>query len=81
MMTARRMGIGLLGVVLAGPVLLAPPAPAWAQAAVLNVPAGPLETVLLAIGRQAGVQFAYDSRLTQGRRSPGVRRRPPARPG
>ena len=73
MMTARRMGIGLLGVVLAGPVLLAPTAPAWAQAAVLNVPAGPLETVLLAIGRQAGVQFAYDSRLTQGRRSPGVR--------
>lgn len=77
-MTGRRKKILLLGAALAGP-LLAPAmaAPAWAQAgttrtAALNVPAGPLETVLLAVGRQAGLHFAYDSSLTAGRRSAGV---------
>ena len=73
-MTARRMGIGLLGAALAGPLLTpAMTLPAWAQAAALNVPAGPLEAVLLAVGRQAGLHFAYDSRLTAGLRSAGVK--------
>ena len=50
----------------------APPGQAQVLAAI-DVPAGPLEPALLALGRQAGLSFAYDSALTAGRVTGGAR--------
>ncbi|AGT10662.1 TonB-dependent siderophore receptor [Paracoccus aminophilus] len=70
---ARRTRLMLTGAAL-GCASLTPitTAPAWAQTATINVPAGPLEPALLALGRQAGLTLAYDSNLTAGRRTTGA---------
>lgn len=70
---ARRTGLMLTGAVLAcAPLVPMATAPAWAQITTINVPAGPLEPALLALGRQAGLTVAYDSNLTAGRQSAGA---------
>lgn len=55
---------------LAGPAMTPP---GWAQTAALDIPAGPLEPALLALGQQAGLTFAYDSALTAGRSTGGAK--------
>lgn len=68
--TARALIAGAaLGWGLAGPAAVTP---GWAQTATLDIPAGPLEPALLALGQQAGLTFAYDSALTTGRRTGGA---------
>lgn len=47
-------------------------APAAAQSVTINVPQGALEPALLALGQQAGLTFAFDSSLTEGRRTNGA---------
>ena len=47
------------------------PAPS-AAATTFAIPAGALEPALLALGRQAGLTFAYDSALTRGKRTAGA---------
>lgn len=56
---------------------LALPLQAWAQAENMardfNIPAGPLEGALNRLGRDAGVLITFESAVTEGRNSPGVR--------
>ncbi|WP_155955215.1 TonB-dependent receptor domain-containing protein [Rhodomicrobium udaipurense] len=77
--SARRQGKRVRAVmagslILTGSVALSAPSPAQQQSASsrLSVPAGALESALLALGRQANLRLVYSSSLTSGKVTHGV---------
>lgn len=81
-MVTRRVGVGRLRRATAAALMGASLAvlgagtvpPAYAQSAAVNlsIPAGPLESALLSLGRQAGLHLVYPTELARGRVTSGV---------
>jgi iron complex outermembrane receptor protein len=78
MRSYRHCLLGLSGLTAAAALQTAiVPAAAWAapradQAAEIRLAAGPLNTALLALAKQTGVQIVFTSQLVEGRRAPAV---------
>lgn len=76
----RRCSMAALAALATGSFALGATTCAWAQdtrleqaqGAQFDVPAGTLSSALLRFGSQAGLQFNVDSRLTDGKRTPGL---------